>query len=182
MKKQGFSIMEIIVFLGLIALIIWGLDYITTKDFVIIRTPVAAITNDIVKNVSPIITTIASSTPTSTPLQIAESSSIATSSATSTGTKAAQSALTVSFTSKGFSPTSLTIKKGQTVTFVNNSAGQMWVSANPFPSGADYPAFNEKNGAAAGASWSFTFDKTGTWFYHNHFSPAQGAKIVVNAK
>ena len=72
------------------------------------------------------------------------------------------------------------VKKGQTVTFVNNSSGKMWVAANPFPTSSEYPAFNEKSGADSGSSWDFTFDKVGTWFYHSHYSPAQGAKIVVS--
>lgn len=58
----------------------------------------------------------------------------------------------------------------------------MWVAANPFPTSSEYPAFNEKSGAESGSSWNFTFDKVGTWFYHNHNNPAQGAKIVVSSK
>lgn len=173
--------MGTIVFLGLVALIVWGLNYIITKDFVIVRTPTVAISNSN-KNIDSV------STPTSTPQQatgiIAAASSTPTKIPLPTGTPATvtSSDLTVSFTDKGFSPTNLTVKKGQSVTFVNNSSDKMWVAANPFPSSSEYPAFNEKTGVESGSSWSFTFDKTGTWFYHNHYSPAQGAKIVVNAK
>lgn len=178
MKKQGFSITGIIVSIGLIALIVWGIDYIVTKDFVLVRAPISGtINNEIVATTTPpqatSTQTVATSTPTkTTPVKVT----------TTTTTLPASSNLTVTLTDKGFSPATLTIKKGQTVTFINNSSEKMWVSANPFPSAADYPAFNEKSGVASGSSWDFTFDKTGVWFYHDHYHPALGAKIVVNAK
>jgi plastocyanin len=176
MKNQGISIIGIIVFLGLMALIVWGLDYIITKDFVVVRAPTVAISNN---NID---TTPATTTPTvatSTPTNITPTK---TTVPTNPPTTPASSDLTVTYTDKGFSPTSLKVIKGQTVTFVNNSSGKMWVAANPFPTSSEYPAFNEKSGIESGSSWSFTFDKTGTWFYHNHYNPPQGAKIVVNAK
>lgn len=185
MKNRGLGIIGIIVFLGLIALIVWGLNYIITKDFVVLRTPITPVPNNTVDTATPIVIDNTSSTPTSTPPTITATSSVATSSQTKTPTPSApptSSELTVTFTDKGFSPAGLIVKKGQTVTFVNNSSGKMWVAANPFPSSSEYPAFNEKSGVDKGSTWSFTFDKTGTWFYHNHYSPAQGAKIVVSAK
>jgi plastocyanin len=180
MKNKGFGIIDIIVSLGLIAFIAWGINYITTKDFVTVRTPLATIsssTNYIVSATTTIVMQSASSTPVATSTKPAP-----TKTPVATTTPSTSSSLTVTFTDKGFAPASLTIKKGQTVTFINNSSGKMWVAANPFPTSSEYPAFNEKSGVATGSSWSFTFDKTGTWFYHNHYSPAQGAKIVVNAK
>lgn len=181
MKKQGIGIMGVVFFLGLIALIVWGLDYIITKDFVVVRTPVKAISNTAtestpiaINDTPPTETTPAA---TSTPAKTPEPAKPPT----TTPTPPANSALTVTFTDKGFSPASLTVKKGQTVKFVNNSSGKMWVAANPFPTSKEYPAFNEKSGVESGSSWSFTFDKTGTWFYHNHYNPTQGAKIVVSA-
>jgi plastocyanin len=185
MKNRGISIIGIIVFIGLIALIVWGLNYIITQDFVVVRTPTTTISNNNLPSPDP--TQNASSTATST---VSQTTHVATSTPAKTPVvlpaislaNLTSSDLTVTFTDKGFSPASLTVKKGQTVTFVNNSSDKMWVAANPFPTSKDYPAFNEKSGVPSGSSWSFTFDKTGTWFYHNHYHPAQGAKIVVNAK
>ncbi len=171
--------MGIIVFVGLIALIAWGLNYIVTKDYVIVRTPIVDEQNNINEN-APASSLVATTTTTSS---TTTSDTSSTNAATIASTTSANSSnLTVTFNGKSFSPTSLTIKKGQTVKFVNNGSEKMWVASNPFPSSADYPAFNEKSGADVGSSWSFTFDKTGVWFYHNHYHPAQGAKIVVNAK
>ncbi len=191
MKKQGISLIGIIVFIGLIALIVWGLNYIITQDYVVVRAPQTPITNDIATSPAPTATQpTASSTPvtpvatvaSSTPKQTTTAApAVATIAASTPSTSDTSSGLTVTFTDSGFSPAKLTITKGQTVTFVNNSSSKMWVSANPFPSASDYPAFNEKDGTVVGDSWSFTFTKTGTWFYHNHYTPAVGAKIVVNA-
>ena len=178
MKNKGIGVIEIIVLLGLMALIVWGLNYMITKDYVIVRTPVATVSNNVIDtSPAPVIVpdTLPTSTPTTTPKTPAP-----TKPAPTAPTPPTTSALTVTFTSKGFSPASLTVKKGQTVKFINNSAGNMWVAANPFPSSSEYPAFNEKAGVASGSSWSFTFDKVGTWYYHNHYVPAQGARIIVS--
>ncbi len=82
----------------------------------------------------------------------------------------------VDYTDSGFSPASVTIKKGQTVNFVNKSSSQMYVASNPHPIHTDYPGFDE---LSAGDSYSFTFDKVGTWGYHNHINPAQKGSVVV---
>ncbi|HAO64890.1 TPA: hypothetical protein DCQ44_02810 [Candidatus Taylorbacteria bacterium] len=190
MKNKGISIVGIIVMIGLIAGISWGLNYIITKDYIIVRPPTNAIAASTV--IKSEVAQIASSTPTSTPSQVSVNIVAATSSAASTiqtskpkpptTSPSTSTGLTVTYTDKGFSPASLTVAKGQTVKFVNNGTGSLWVSANPFPTASEYPTFNEKSGVASGSSWSFTFTQTGTWYYHNHYSPAIGAKIVVNAK
>ena len=178
--KKGISIIGIIVFIGLVALIVWSLNFIINKDSYVDRTSIVSTTSNKTDSEA-LETSIATTTTTTTTTTLLQTTPIATSTpATKPATN--YSDLTVTFTDKGFSPTTLTIKKGQTVTFVNNSSDKMMVASNPFPSSSDYPAFKEQTGAAVGASWSFTFDKTGVWFYHNHYHPAQGAKIIVNAK
>jgi len=177
MKKQGISVIGIIVLVGLIASIVWGLNYIITKDFVTVRPPTPKIPSR--TNIDDNTVVVATSTPIATTTPAVSKPPVVTTPKPATDTS---SALTVTYTDKGFTPAILSVKKGQTVTFVNNSSAKLWVSANPSPSASDYPAFNQKTGIANGASWTFTFEKTGTWFYHNHYSPAKGAKIVVSAK
>jgi len=182
--------MGIIVFIGLVILIAWILNYLTTRDYVTVRGPISNISSDIVT--TPIATTTSTAIATSTlpvtststqPKITVATTSISKSTIVSTSNSSLNStstALTVNFTDDGFSPKSLLVKNGQTVTFINNASRKVWVSANPFPSASDYPAFNEGTGLAIGSSWNFTFTKIGTWFYHNHYSPGQGAKIVVS--
>ena len=87
--------------------------------------------------------------------------------------------LIVNYGDGGFSPKAITIKKGDTVTFRNQSAGDMWVASAPHPTHTDYPAFDEKASVSNGGSWSFTFDKVGTWKYHNHKNASHFGTVVV---
>ncbi len=89
------------------------------------------------------------------------------------------SGTTISITSTGFSPAQVSVKKGTTVTFVNNDTKLRWPASAPHPAHTDYPAFDPKKGIAAGASWSFTFDKVGTWSFHDHLNPTQFGKVTV---
>lgn len=98
---------------------------------------------------------------------------------TETGAVNTAKKVTVNYTNSGFSPSTITIKKGDTVVFVNQSSGSMWVASNPHPTHTDYPAFDEKAAVSSGSSWSFTFDKTGSWGYHNHKDPSSLGTIVV---
>jgi plastocyanin len=91
----------------------------------------------------------------------------------------------------GFSPKSVTIKKGGTVTWSNESAGQMWVGSASHPTHTAYDGTALSEHCAAGAdevpfdqckngmSYSFTFTKVGTWNYHNHSNSSQFGSVVV---
>src|SRR5258708_18234 len=85
----------------------------------------------------------------------------------------------VTYGSSGFSPASVTVKKGTEVIFVNNSSGNFWPASAPHPSHTDYPALDPRNAIAAGNSWSFVFDKVGTWKYHDHLNPVRGGSVTV---
>jgi plastocyanin len=81
---------------------------------------------------------------------------------------------------EGFQPPVLTIKKGDTVTFSTNLGIQYWPASNQHPIHADYPAFDPKRPVNPGEEWSFTFDRVGTWSYHDHLnSPIRGTIIVT---
>jgi plastocyanin len=90
-----------------------------------------------------------------------------------------KNAVTVTYTDNGFSPQTITIKKGDIVTFVNKSSIGMWVASNPHPVHTDYPGFDEKAAVGNGGSWSFTFDVVGTHGYHNHKNPSTLGTVVV---
>lgn len=101
----------------------------------------------------------------------------------------------VSYTNSGFSPATLTVKKGQSVKFTNNSSETMWVASNPHPSHTSYDGtsrethcaagykgpspFDECIAVNAGASYTFTFTKTGTWGYHNHANHNMFGTVTV---
>jgi plastocyanin len=118
-------------------------------------------------------------------------SPVATSSVTSTTTKTTTpttatsttstkpKTVTVTYNGTAFSPATTNINQGDTVKFVNNSSGSMWVASAPHPTHTDYPGFDEKASVGKGGSYSFTFTKVGSWKYHNHKNPSAFGTIVV---
>ena len=85
----------------------------------------------------------------------------------------------VTYTDSGFSPSTLTIKKGGTVTFKNTASDDMWIASNPHPAHTNYPGFDAKRKIAPGETYQFTFTKTGSWGYHNHLNPSEGGTVIV---
>jgi plastocyanin len=74
----------------------------------------------------------------------------------------------------------LTIKRGETVKFVNFAENwDMWVASNPHPTHELYPEFNAGRVIRVEESWSFTFTKAGSWGYHDHLHPQCGGTITV---
>ena len=97
----------------------------------------------------------------------------------------------VTFNSEdGFFPAELTVKKGGTVSWTNSSDGDMWVATGPHPAHTGYsdtalsahcPDTAEKafDQCGTGATFTFKFDKIGTWPYHNHSASTKFGKVVV---
>ncbi len=86
---------------------------------------------------------------------------------------------TVRFTNKGFQPSKITVPVGTMVEFVNQSDSKMWVASNVHPSHEILPTFDQFNAVEKGKSYMYTFDKKGTWAYHDHESPAFEGVITV---
>jgi plastocyanin len=101
---------------------------------------------------------------------------------------------TIKITSSGFSPNTLTINKEDIVLFVNEGSSPSWPASAMHPTHTVYDgttmsehcpnpentAFDSCEGIEEGESWSFTFEKTGTWNYHDHLNVARTGTIVVN--
>lgn len=95
----------------------------------------------------------------------------------------------VAYNSEGFEPKSVTINKGQTVRFINESSRGMWVGSDNHPTHTNYPgksagdclgsSFDTCKGIAPGESWSFTFDEVGSWGYHNHTQAGHRGAVIV---
>lgn len=86
---------------------------------------------------------------------------------------------TVSYTGSGFTPSTITVEAGITVTFVNNSSKSMWVASDAHPSHKDLLGFDQLKGSGNGTSYTYTFKKAGEWSYHNHLSAGQRGTVVV---
>jgi len=93
----------------------------------------------------------------------------------------------ITYTSGGFSPSVINVKKGEEVTFLNESGGAMWPASAIHPTHTLYPTqggcvgstFDACQGIQPGDSWSFKFDIAGSWKYHNHLNPSQTGTVVV---
>ncbi len=97
---------------------------------------------------------------------------------------------TVEITDSGYSPKELTIKAGDTVTFVNDG-GSSWPATDAHPTHTLYPGsdiakcgsgaamFDSCGEIAKGGSWSFKFDEVGEWGYHDHLRPSLRGTITV---
>lgn len=84
----------------------------------------------------------------------------------------------VTLTQDGFSSSTLTVKAGTKVTWINKSGGQATVNSNPHPIHTSYPPLNLGNFSEGGTP-SLVFDKPGTYQYHNHLNPSQTGTIIV---
>ncbi len=84
----------------------------------------------------------------------------------------------ITLTANGFSPATLTIKLGAKVTWANKSGSAATVNSNPHPVHTAYQPLNLGN-FSDGGTLSLTFDKPGTYGYHNHLNPSQSGTIVV---
>ena len=99
----------------------------------------------------------------------------------------------ITYTNAGYSPNTLTIKLGDTVTWANDSSQNMWTASAMHPSHIVYSgtslsehcpdtvgiSFDACKGIAPGNIWSFVFNKKGEWGFHNHLKSDHFGKIIV---
>ncbi len=84
----------------------------------------------------------------------------------------------VMYTNNGFSPATLTIKKGQSVHFVNYSNKAMSLTAVDQNSQI-YRNFNQEQSVGRGGYFDFSFVIAGNWGYLNRNDQADRGTIIV---
>ncbi|MDO8648318.1 MAG: S-layer homology domain-containing protein [Candidatus Peregrinibacteria bacterium] len=87
--------------------------------------------------------------------------------------------LSVTYTADGFTPSVLHIKKGDTVSFQNDTTSEMWVASNPHPTHTDFSAFDAEKAYGQAETYIYTFNQIGTFRYHNHLNSSHEGTIVV---
>lgn len=85
----------------------------------------------------------------------------------------------VTYTDTGFAPLTVTVTKGTTVTFVNESNQGMWVASDVHPTHQLLPGFDQLASVAGGGTYEYAFTKVGTWRYHNHVNPTETGTVIV---
>jgi plastocyanin len=92
--------------------------------------------------------------------------------------KSAPKTVTIDISGFNFSPSVVKIKAGDTVRWVNNDDAPHKVASNPHPAHTDLPGLISGD-LFKGDSYSFTFDKVGTWSYHCHLHPSMSGVVIV---
>lgn len=93
-----------------------------------------------------------------------------------------QAQITITYSSTGFSPSTVTVKSGGKITWVNKSGKQVQIGANPHPihtgnrevSGGEFTL-----NLQPGEEKTVVVSKVGTFGYHNHLRPSEEGTIVV---
>ncbi len=93
----------------------------------------------------------------------------------------------IEITGSGFSPSTMTVDAGNTVTFINKDSKPHWPASAVHPSHGAYPEpggcigsrFDACKGLNNGEVWKFTFNQKGTWKYHDHLNPGLTGTVVV---
>ena len=87
--------------------------------------------------------------------------------------------VTIAIDDEGFTPATITVKAGATVTFVNNGQALHWPASNPHPIHTGLSGFDARKGLATGETYSFTFLQAGTFGFHDHLNTRITGTIVV---
>ncbi len=79
---------------------------------------------------------------------------------------------TISYSNTGFSPKTLTIKKGDSVRFVNNSDIDLWIDS-------DTSLLDSNRPLISGEMFSYTFSTSGNWDFFNKSKTSSTGTIQV---
>jgi plastocyanin len=113
------------------------------------------------------------STPTPTP-------SVSQSPTPSATPRPTPSLVTIRLTAQGPQPRSITIRKGDSVSFINDDSRAYWLVSDPHPAHTDCPGLDSRRGLATGESYTLTFPAARTCSFHNELDPyAVGGTIII---
>lgn len=93
----------------------------------------------------------------------------------------------VTYSNDGFVPAAMTVKKGETVRFLNSSSRALWIVSSggttgvypPKPNSCGQSAFDSCIALPPHDFWEFTFYESGTWTYRNNVTATDTGTIVV---
>jgi plastocyanin len=97
---------------------------------------------------------------------------------TASTTDTTTAASTITYSNNGFSPDTITVKSGTSVTVKNTSSQAMQFDSDPHPAHTNDTDLNVGL-VAAGKTTTFVADKTGSFGFHNHLNPSDTGKIIV---
>jgi plastocyanin len=85
----------------------------------------------------------------------------------------------VSITKSGFTPQVLRIRANTQVTWTNSDKKPHHIASDPHPTHSNHPDMNDQEALNKGDSYAYTFEKAGTYTYHDHVNPKLTGTIIV---
>lgn len=79
----------------------------------------------------------------------------------------------------GFSPSEITILKGQSVTFQTTRGKIFWPASDPHPAHDIFSNFDPLVPIEPSESWTFKFDEVGSFRFHDHLAPSYRGIVHV---
>src|SRR3989344_183639 len=78
-----------------------------------------------------------------------------------------------------FKPREVTLQKGETIQFKNIGKNNHWPASNIHPTHDIYPEFDSKGPILSGNTWTFKFERSGEWRFHDHLNSQLSGIIKV---
>jgi plastocyanin len=94
-------------------------------------------------------------------------------------TTAKSEPVAVQITPSGFQPTVVTVSRGATVTWTNTDTAMHQVAADPYPKDDSINGFDSTIQLNQADTLSFTFNKPGTYTYHDEKNPLKFKGTIV---
>lgn len=85
----------------------------------------------------------------------------------------------VKVSSSGFMPQNITIKAGESVTWMNEDSEDHQVNSAPHPTHTTYKPLNNVGLLKAGEKKSLSFPEAGTYKYHDHLNPSLTGSVTI---
>lgn len=90
-----------------------------------------------------------------------------------------QQQVTIQLNEMGFSPQKIEVNQGDTVVFTTNLQTPFWPASDLHPTHEIYSEFDPQEPIEPDKSWSFQFNKVGTWNFHDHLNPFFRGQVIV---
>lgn len=91
----------------------------------------------------------------------------------------AEANATVRVSAEGFSPQTIRIKKGESITWLNGDSAAHHIVADPFPGGESLPGLNSDGPLAQDESYTRAFEEAGTFTYHDQLNPSSFRGTII---
>ncbi len=82
----------------------------------------------------------------------------------------------------GFSPKTLRVPYGSAVVFRTSMDQSFWPASDTHPSHGIYDQFDPRTPINPSEYWTFVFNRSGRWLYHDHLEPNVRGEIIVRER